>query len=191
METSTVIAVMQLYIGRDYFCRDTNGTSIFSNKEFGWRYGIPSSVYEMIRTGVLASDSYFKCNVDSVGIPGATPDQKITAALRQLPLGVSADAVVEYVRLGESTNLECMKCFVADVVDTFGDECLRPTTTEDLPAIGKRQSRLGIQDVLELSIVHRGSGPTTRLLGKDCTLCPLSKGKRRSLFVEWRLSEMM
>lgn len=92
-------------IDRNYFCRDTEGTPIFSNKEFERKYRMQHSVYEMIRKCVIASDSYFKCKVEAVGIPGAAPDQNITAALRKLSLVVSANTVVEYVRFGEPTNL--------------------------------------------------------------------------------------
>lgn len=73
---------------------------------------MPRDVYERIRQGVCAVDSYFEQKVDICGIPGATTDQKVAAALRQLTLGVSADSVVEYVRLAESTNLQCLKRFV-------------------------------------------------------------------------------
>jgi hypothetical protein len=52
---------------------------------------------------------------DTVVKMGASSLQKVVAALRQLSLGVGADAVDEYTRLGETTVLECMKEFTRSV----------------------------------------------------------------------------
>jgi hypothetical protein len=64
----------------------------------------------------LADAGYFTQKFDAVGVRAASTDQKITAALRHLSLGVGADAVVKYVRLSESTISECLKRFCAGVV---------------------------------------------------------------------------
>ena len=42
-----------------------------------------------------------------------------------LAYGVSADFFDDYVRLGESTIIECFERFVKAVVDVVGDEYLR------------------------------------------------------------------
>jgi hypothetical protein len=39
--------------------------------------------------------------------------------------GVTADATDEYVRVGESTALECLRKFAVAVVEVFGPEYLR------------------------------------------------------------------
>ncbi|XP_048611470.1 uncharacterized protein LOC106350791 [Brassica napus] len=46
--------------------------------------------------------------------------------------GCAADAVDEYLRLGESTTLSCLSKFTEGVIQLFGDEYLRRPTPEDL-----------------------------------------------------------
>jgi hypothetical protein len=54
--------------------------------------------------------------------------------------GVEADATDEYVRVGESTSLECLRKFVVTVVEVFGPKYLRLANGHDtarLLAIGE------------------------------------------------------
>jgi len=45
-----------------------------------------------------------------------------------LAYGISADYVDEYLKIGESTAIECMKNFAAGVIQVFGDDyLLKPT----------------------------------------------------------------
>ncbi|XP_024010848.1 uncharacterized protein LOC112086208 [Eutrema salsugineum] len=46
--------------------------------------------------------------------------------------GSAADAVDEYLRLGESTAISCLENFVEGIIYLFGDEYLRRPTPEDL-----------------------------------------------------------
>uniref|UniRef100_A0A0D3CUL8 DDE Tnp4 domain-containing protein n=1 Tax=Brassica oleracea var. oleracea TaxID=109376 RepID=A0A0D3CUL8_BRAOL len=46
--------------------------------------------------------------------------------------GCPADAVDEYLRLGETTALLCLEHFVQGIIDLFGEEYLRRPTPEDL-----------------------------------------------------------
>ncbi|XP_015697999.2 uncharacterized protein LOC107305318 [Oryza brachyantha] len=64
--------------------------------------------------------------------PGLMPIQKCTAAIRQLSNGSPADQLDEYIKIGESTAVECLKMFVEGVVEVFGGEYLRRPTTEDV-----------------------------------------------------------
>ena len=52
-----------------------------------------------MRAGVLEVDSYFEQRPDAAGVKGASADQKITAAMRQLAYGYPADAAAELLRL--------------------------------------------------------------------------------------------
>jgi hypothetical protein len=45
--------------------------------------------------------------------------------------GVAANATDEYVRVGESTALECLRKFVVTVVEVFGPEYLRLPNEHD------------------------------------------------------------
>ncbi|XP_056862173.1 uncharacterized protein LOC130509887 [Raphanus sativus] len=63
---------------------------------------------------------------------GLSPLQKCTAAIRMLSYGSAADAVDEYLRLGESTALSCLHHFTYGIVQLFGEQYLRRPTPEDL-----------------------------------------------------------
>ena len=52
--------------------------------------------------------------------------------MRMLAYGIAADYVDEYLKIGESTTLECLKNFCAGVVQIFGQEYLRKPTQADV-----------------------------------------------------------
>ncbi|KAL1371197.1 hypothetical protein AAHE18_01G113800 [Arachis hypogaea] len=52
--------------------------------------------------------------VDATGRRGLSPLQKCTAAIRMLAYGVAADAIDDYVCIGESTTIECLEKFVEE-----------------------------------------------------------------------------
>ena len=75
---------------------------------------------------------FFQQRRDATGRLGLSPLQKCTAAIRMLAYGCAADAVDEYLRLGESTALSCLSNFTEGVILLFGNEYLRRPTPEDL-----------------------------------------------------------
>jgi hypothetical protein len=77
-------------------------------------------------------DEYFQRRIDAVGRKGLSPLQKCTAALRILAYGSPADSVDDYVRIGESTTLECLDRFVMGVCTIFGDQYMRRPNNEDI-----------------------------------------------------------
>ncbi|PXF40873.1 hypothetical protein BWQ96_09418 [Gracilariopsis chorda] len=137
-----------LRIDNDYFCRYSADVPIFSEAEFGRRYRMPREVYEMLLAGVCAVDPYFIQKPDAFLRDGASTDQKLSAGLRQLCFGVSADAVVDYVRMAESTNMECLKRFVYAVFDAFEGPWLRYPNEEDIARIEDSYSSLGFPGCL-------------------------------------------
>ena len=56
----------------------------------------------------------------------------MTTALRMLAYGVVADFTDEYVRIGESTTIECLKKFVEAIVDIYSTEYLRSPNSNDI-----------------------------------------------------------
>ena len=62
---------------------------------------------------------------NAANIVGLSGEQKMTVALRMLAYGMSADSLDEYVRIGETTTIECVKRFCQGVVKIFGPEYLR------------------------------------------------------------------
>ncbi|XP_058726702.1 uncharacterized protein LOC131598084 [Vicia villosa] len=79
-----------------------------------------------------AHDEYFQMRVDATGKMGLSPLQKCTSAIRMLAYGSPADCVDKYVRIGESTSVECLERFVRGVNVVFGAEYLRKPNNTDV-----------------------------------------------------------
>jgi hypothetical protein len=75
-------------LDEDYFGRSftsTAQTTTFSNEEFERRICMPQCIYEQIRAALLSVDpDFFEQRSDALGRMGATTDQKVTSAMRQL-----------------------------------------------------------------------------------------------------------
>ena len=52
--------------------------------------------------------------------------------MRMLAYGISTDCVDEYLRIGETTAMTCMKNFAAGVIQVFGEEYLGKPTQADV-----------------------------------------------------------
>src|SRR6266540_3030511 len=63
---------------------------------------------------------------------GLTALQKVVAAIRILAYGVPADAVDEYVQIGESTTREALNHFCRAVITAFGGTYLRSPNSADI-----------------------------------------------------------
>ena len=61
-----------------------------------------------------------------------SPLKKCTTVIRILAYGVAANAVDDYVRIGESTTIECLEKFVEGVISVFEDEYLRKPNPNDV-----------------------------------------------------------
>ncbi|XP_074377458.1 uncharacterized protein LOC141718979 [Apium graveolens] len=73
---------------------------------------------------------------------------KVTAALRMLAYGTAADAVDDYVRIGESTTIESLKRFVEAIVEVFGAEYLRGPNDEDVARLLAENEQRGFPGIL-------------------------------------------
>jgi len=88
-------------------------------------------VFLRIKEAVEEHDEYFVQKRNAAGELGLSCLQKIIAAFRMLAYGVQADALDEYIRIGESTALEALRNFVVAVVEVFGPEYLRMSNQHD------------------------------------------------------------
>ena len=75
---------------------------------------------------------FFRQKRDGLGRLGLSALQKCTAAIRVLAYGTAADAVDEYLRLGETTTRSCVENFMEGIIYLFGDEYLRRPTPAGL-----------------------------------------------------------
>ena len=86
---------------------------------------------------------------------GLSDEQKMTVALRMLAYGMSADLIDEYVRIGESITIECVKRFCQGVVEIFGPEYLRSPNTADIFRMLRKANQRGFPGILgSLDCMH-------------------------------------
>ena len=122
------------------------------------------SLFLWIVAAVESHDDYFRQKPNAVGALGGSPTQKSIDAVRMLAYGVSANFLDDYVRLGESTIIECLKHFVKAVVDVFSEQYLRAPDAEDTARLMSLIMQEGGQACLAPLIVCTGSGTSARLL---------------------------
>nr|VDD62124.1 unnamed protein product [Brassica oleracea] len=112
----------------DYFCENPT----FPPHLFRRRFRINKELFMRIVDRLSENVPFFQQRRDAVGRLGLSPLQKCTTALRMLAYGCAADAVDEYLRIGESTTLSCLTNFTEGVIYLFGEEYLRRPTPQDL-----------------------------------------------------------
>lgn len=117
---------MQLW--NDYFSEDAT----YPSHMFRRRFRMNKPLFMRIVDALSAEIPYFQQRRDATGRFGHSPLQKATAAIRMMAYGCAADAVDEYLRLGETTALLCLEHFVEGIITLFGEEYLRKPTPEDL-----------------------------------------------------------
>ena len=127
------------------------------------------SLFLRIVAAVESHDDYFRQKPNAVGALGGSPIQKSIAAVRMLAYGASADFLDDYVRMGESTIIECLKHFVKAVVDVFSEQYLRAPDAEDTARLMSLIMQEGGQACLAPLTVCTGSGTSARLLGEAHT----------------------
>jgi hypothetical protein len=99
----------------DYFADDPlHGEVVF------WRrFRMSRKLFLDIVYAVRRFDNYFICKKDCTGMVGFSSLQKCTAALWMLAYGAPGDAHDDYIRMAESTVMECMSRFCRAVVSVF------------------------------------------------------------------------
>ena len=112
----------------DYFSE----TPTYPDNFFRRRFRMNKPLFMFIVDRLSNEVEYFREKKDALGRKSLSPLQKCTAAIRVLAYGSAADAVDEYLRLGETTTRLCVEHFVEGIVDLFGDEYVRRPTPTDL-----------------------------------------------------------
>ncbi|KAL6843209.1 hypothetical protein ACP4OV_026922 [Aristida adscensionis] len=127
----------------DYF--DEN--PLYSNTIFRRRFRMRRPVFVRIVNALGVWSPYFTQRVDCTGRLGLSPLQKCTAAIRMLAYGTAADMLDEYLKVAETTALECLEYFVQGVIEVFGAKYLRRPTVEDMEhllQVGESRGFLGM-----------------------------------------------
>ena len=93
-------------------------------------------------------DKYFILRMDALNRPGLSPLKKCTSAICQLGNGSPADQLDEYLKIGDSTTMECLKMCVKGVIEVFGAEYLRRPTVQDVERLVQIDERRGFPSML-------------------------------------------
>ncbi|XP_073120673.1 uncharacterized protein [Henckelia pumila] len=91
---------------------------------------------------------YFVQRRDATGKLGLSSLQKVMAAVRMLAYDVAGDDVDEYLKIGASTALECLKTFCRGVHEIFSEQYLRQPTSEDVARLNAENARRGFPGML-------------------------------------------
>ena len=136
---------------KDYFADNP----VYDANLFRRRFRMHRPLFIRILNDIQEHDDYFVQKNDALGFPGLTGIQKMTAAMRMLAYGMSADAVDEYVRIGESTTIECLKRFCKGVVGVYEHQYLRSPNVEDISRLLRMGEERGFPGMLgSLDCMH-------------------------------------
>jgi hypothetical protein len=129
---------------RDYFADNP----IFGDDLFRRRFRMRRDLYNRLLSAIVPYDRYFLQRPDATNTLGLSTHQKLTAALRILAYGSAADAIDEYVRIGESTVLKTLRRFCLAVVNVFGPQYMRYPTAEDVQRLLEENKSRGFPGML-------------------------------------------
>jgi hypothetical protein len=104
---------MRLY--QDYFCERPTHPRKFFRRRFQMRW----SLFIWIAQVVEEHDDYFIQRRNDVRALGFFCLQKVTVAYNQLTYAVPVDYVDEYMHIGESTSIECLRRYIRAVCEVL------------------------------------------------------------------------
>ena len=113
---------------KDCFAED----SVYNAHHFRHRFRMRRHLFLRIVEALGHHSEYFQLRYDAFGKRGLSLITKCTAAMRMLAYGVAADCVDEYLKIGASTAIECLKQFALGVVEVFGEEYMRKPNQVDV-----------------------------------------------------------
>ncbi|XP_059664219.1 uncharacterized protein LOC132309994 [Cornus florida] len=145
------------------------------------RFRMQRELFLHILNDVKAYDDYFiQQKKDATSRLGLSSIQKTTIVVRILAFGYAADHYDEYIKIGESTTIKCLKAFCNAIVAVYAKEYMRPPNEANIARLleeGKQKRFSGILGsidcmhwewkncLLEWHGTHRGrSGKNTLIL---------------------------
>jgi hypothetical protein len=138
---------------QDYFVENPT----YGADKFRARFRMSKETFFIVLEEVTKQDDYFTQKTDAAKRMGFSPIQKVTAALRMLAYGCSADQLDENLRIGESTALKCLRRFCKAVITGFGETYLRAPTQDDVDRLLKENAERGFPGMLDsLDCMHWG-----------------------------------
>ncbi|KAJ9543668.1 hypothetical protein OSB04_023375 [Centaurea solstitialis] len=146
----------------DYF----SDNPTYPEEMFKRRFRMSRNLFTRIVYDLYTRYPYFQQQNDAAGLPGFSPYQKCTAAIRQLAYGITGDAFDDYVHMGDSTSRQCLNHFVLGIIQMYGKVYLRKPTYEDIQQLyAAHEERHGFPGMLgSLDCMHWewANGPKRR-----------------------------
>ena len=121
----------------DYFVENP----VYDKTLFRKRFRLSRPLFLRILHTLQQRNRYFVQRRNAANTLGLSGEQKMTAALRMLAYGMAADSLDEYVRIGETTTIECVKRFCQGVVEIFGPEYLRSQNAADISKLLRKANQ--------------------------------------------------
>ncbi|XP_028094038.1 uncharacterized protein LOC114294119 [Camellia sinensis] len=115
----------------DYFAANP----VYSPTIFRRRFRMRCPLYLRILNAIQAHNSYFVQKQDAAYVLGLSPLQKMTSVMRILSYGIAADAVDDYIRIGESTAIQSWQQICNSVIEIFGEEYLKSPMPTDITTL--------------------------------------------------------
>ena len=112
----------------DYFAE----TPVYPPNVFRRKFQMSHSLFLCIHSRVEATEPYFVQKRNAANTLRLSSLQKMTATIKMLAYGVSANFMDEYLRIGETTTIKCFKNFVKAIVSIFSEEYLRSPNNNDI-----------------------------------------------------------
>ncbi|XP_059669480.1 uncharacterized protein LOC132314665 [Cornus florida] len=124
---------------KDYF----NESCTYPPEYFHRRFRMRRELFLRILNDVKAYDNYFVQKKDATGRLGLSSIQKMTTAVRILAYGCVADHYDEYIKIGESTAIKCLKVFCNAIVAVYVEEYMRPPNEADIARLLEEEEHRG------------------------------------------------
>ncbi|XP_062232833.1 uncharacterized protein LOC133930168 [Phragmites australis] len=121
---------------------------IYTDKMFRRRFRMTRPLFLRIVDNLREWSPYFTQRVDATGRDSLSPLQKCTAAIRMPAYGSSADQLDEVLKIAASTCLEILGKFAEGVIECFGEEYLRPPTSDEMEKILQENEARGFPGML-------------------------------------------
>ncbi|CAL8998172.1 unnamed protein product [Prunus brigantina] len=128
----------------DYFIP----TALYSYVDFRRRFRMQPHLFNKVMHDICNYDAYFVQKCDATGVLGLLPEQKLTAVIRMLAYGASADQVDEVARMGKSTTLEALVRFCDAVENLYTRDYLRRPTPRDLQRLLQKAEARGFPGMI-------------------------------------------
>ncbi|XP_059638681.1 uncharacterized protein LOC132280948 [Cornus florida] len=107
------------------------------------RFRMRRKLFLCILNDVKAYDDYFVQKKDVTGRLGLSSIQKITTAVRILTYGCAANHYDEYIKMGESTAIKCLKAFCNAIIVVYAEEYMRPPNETDITRLLEEGEQIG------------------------------------------------